>query len=915
MLGNLARGWSMGETQERSPMYISRFSFASILLATTLLSAACSPSDEAHLTPEEAAAAQAAAGNGSNSQGGQALPPNTVKVDPTLKPLRTGKKPLGSVRDAHGTQADFVENELLVFAPSRSVIDSFATRIGAVKVTRIDTRGSDAEQGAYAVEVESKRNSSELPGLMRAAAPNMRNDLTLSSDRAARLMALAFAETAKAGMTIGLNWIMQPQEEGKTNESAWGVPYDSSARTWPYMVKGGPLDIGIVGAWNRLAGSSQRNQRTNVTIFDGGFRRTSDLPSDTFIDPPDAYGRPNPDDCGGNGCPWHGYQTSTVLAGVEDNRQGVAGAAGPHAKLHLVSSPSADLKQYIEFVGGILNSLDSKVVNVSAAADVPAVPSILVEGAWWAVRTMMGDRMPLVVASAGNNGLDVDREDSFGPFTWEAVVVAPCELEGVLCVGGTGGWQDRGERAGKSAWGSKNEATSVSLFAPYNVWAMKDDPAAPDSGQITMVSGTSFSAPLVSGVAAMVYAANPNLKASQVRDILLQSAHVEPEPVRRFLNADAAVKMALGAQAPLVSMTQSGQGTTNKAYTIELVSQGSSTFRFVNESAIFAADPNSSNSSVGSLSLSIAAPSGWPVERVNAQKYRITPTSNGDFEVGFVVSNPLKTNGKLRIHVQDPEAELLMHGGSGQAWVGAEYYAALRAYELETHGLGAERSLIPCRQVRWIVTGEDGTVAATQAGPDSFGSCTLAFKPTRAQAYAVEAKVMDAAGLTLKRSHQVWVTAAAGTDQNAVDRTSIKALAISQKGGRFEGLQATNTNLGCSFTDAEVRAPITLAQLGTLERFDIALVTPLLDGAVIAANQANAGDYSSAADGRVAGITKRLFSGGELDRTLVPNATHISGPASTWFGDHAIGMVNIQSYGMKFMRPTIIPIGGTCMAN
>ncbi len=67
-------------------------------------------------------------------------------------------------------------------------------------------------------------------------------------------------------------------------------------------------------------------------------------------------------------------------------------------------------------------------------------------------------------------------------------------------------------------WPSSNTGNNVDLCAPYYVYTTIK------GGGYSGVSGTSVSAPIVAGVAALVISANPNLTGSQVQDILKQSA-------------------------------------------------------------------------------------------------------------------------------------------------------------------------------------------------------------------------------------------------------------------------------------------------------------------------------------------------------------------------------------------------------
>jgi hypothetical protein len=85
----------------------------------------------------------------------------------------------------------------------------------------------------------------------------------------------------------------------------------------------------------------------------------------------------------------------------------------------------------------------------------------------------------------------------------------------------------------------------VDLFAPY--WVLIGaDPDSP-ANAVRWMGGTSFSSPFVAGVAALVWAADPGLRADEVEAILLRTAITSSDPtVGRYVDAFAAVVDALG---------------------------------------------------------------------------------------------------------------------------------------------------------------------------------------------------------------------------------------------------------------------------------------------------------------------------------------------------------------------------------
>jgi len=142
----------------------------------------------------------------------------------------------------------------------------------------------------------------------------------------------------------------------------------------------------------------------------------------------------------------------------------------------------------------------------------------------------------LVINSGGNDRQNVLSHD-----------VVPCTRTRVLCVGATNLADN--QRADYSNWGN-----SIRVWAPGgNVVAdMVSMPDPSTGGATRLVNGTSFAAPFVSGVAAMMLALNPQLTTDQIIFHLMESSWRDsPDPnVPRYLNAYEAVRRAANYQLP-----------------------------------------------------------------------------------------------------------------------------------------------------------------------------------------------------------------------------------------------------------------------------------------------------------------------------------------------------------------------------
>ncbi|AWR87162.1 S8 family peptidase [Meiothermus taiwanensis] len=468
------------------------------------------------------------------------------------------------MRGKSGHQSEFVLNELIISSDDTAKVEALAARYGGRILRTISLEGAPK---LHLVRVNaSPAVEAQLAQDLRALVPEARSDLEFSNQEGLNLLATAAREGVSQNLKVSLNFIFKPQDiaAGTTSEAPRGAlpDYNPNAFNWPYMNRGSPQDIGVGEAWRLLLAAGRLSNRVRMAIIDGGFQRDHpDYPASRSIYGGSDWGRPNPFDCGGRPCPWHGTHVTQAAMALPDNNQGVAGPAGPVAELVAVQVPG-DFFEFLRFVVTTLaaSAIERpRIINISGAGAIPAVPGALLEAALapllLAIQT--NPLGPIFVTAAGNAGANVDAEDCF-IVCWEEDLWAPCELSGFICVGGMG-WNTTA-KAERSNWGSDRDSSSVDIYGPFTIWAGPD----PSTGEVHKVSGTSLSSPFVAGVAALIWAANPLLPRQVVESILLDTAHNggvhDGGGHQRRVNAFGAVSRALGNVPPFVRIESPTEG-------------------------------------------------------------------------------------------------------------------------------------------------------------------------------------------------------------------------------------------------------------------------------------------------------------------------------------------------------------------
>ena len=226
---------------------------------------------------------------------------------------------------------------------------------------------------------------------------------------------------------------------------------------------------------------------------------------------------------------WHGTRVMGLLGALTNNEVGIAGMTWhpyllPVRALGKCGGYDSDIIAGMQWAVGMTvngvtdNPYPADIINLSLGG-VGSCPSAYAD----AVRTLTGMGV-LIVASAGNEGLGVD---------------APANCVGVL---GVAGLRNVGTKVGYSSFGAEVGVSAPAGNCVNNSGACLRSIDTTSNSGLTVATtniftdeynvnvGTSFSAPIVSGIAALMRAVNANLTPAQLIARMEVSASPFPQP-------------------------------------------------------------------------------------------------------------------------------------------------------------------------------------------------------------------------------------------------------------------------------------------------------------------------------------------------------------------------------------------------
>ncbi len=244
----------------------------------------------------------------------------------------------------------------------------------------------------------------------------------------------------------------------------------------------------------------------------------------------------------------HGTHVAGIIAAKRNNDKGIDGIADNVLIMPIVASTAGGDERDKDVANAIHYAVDNgaRLINISFSKLYSPNKSIVDEAIRYAEK-----RDVLIIHCAGNDGVNIDSDTNYH---YPIAIYEDGNRAGNFI---TVGW-NRPLFDGRLAHPYSNYGkVNVDLFAPGS-----DIFSTVPNNNYDFKSGSSMSAPVVSGVAALLFSYFPSLSASQVKEILLKSVFKPNQMVNRpqtkiqvpfnslsvsggIVNANKAVEMAI----------------------------------------------------------------------------------------------------------------------------------------------------------------------------------------------------------------------------------------------------------------------------------------------------------------------------------------------------------------------------------
>lgn len=352
-----------------------------------------------------------------------------------------------------------------------------------------------------------------VPGLKLAATPAGRDDAAFA------------ASLQAAGLRVQPNYLYRAQALPNDPGVNAGLPITGVSGV---LVKQTYLNrIKAPAAWDFLSACGKTPQGVVTAVLDSGVDAVHKDLVNRLLPPQYVSGLVSSKDESG-----HGTAVSGIIGAATNNSYQVAGltwTGNSVLSIRVLDAAGAgDTRQLIEGLNRAINA-GAMVINMSLGG--PGVTDGALSNALSAA-----SKQAVLVASAGNTPNDG--------------VYYPANDPSVISVGAVG--TSDGSLACYSAKPNQSQTALIGNFivAPGGISSKCGDKggigdyivALTPGNNYDLMSGTSFAAPMVSGVASLMRAANPNLTADDTKKLIL--ATVDRSAGLPLLDANAAVRAA-----------------------------------------------------------------------------------------------------------------------------------------------------------------------------------------------------------------------------------------------------------------------------------------------------------------------------------------------------------------------------------
>ena len=278
--------------------------------------------------------------------------------------------------------------------------------------------------------------------------------------------------------------------------------------------------VGAYDAWDAV----RAEKRVTVAVFDTGCNITHEDLKDNIVQAYDATGYNSIADSNG-----HGTHVCGIVAAEANNGLGVAGVSYNAqllpVKVFVGSNASTTaLQRAYQYLRENAAYYNVRVINVSLGLTVKSSEELASydkdKALYNAVQTLRDENGVLTVCSAGNDASSQHGAYLNFPGDWldiaSSVIALRQTTGGGVTIADYSNYNMSGQKTKdlSAPGGYSSSSSSTRILSTTN---------SSDSSY-GYLHGTSMAAPCVSGIAAMLFAANPSLTPSQVQDILHNSA-------------------------------------------------------------------------------------------------------------------------------------------------------------------------------------------------------------------------------------------------------------------------------------------------------------------------------------------------------------------------------------------------------